>query len=227
MTSPPATARPPRLSVGVNPADPLHLGRDLDSLAEAGVTLFHIDVMDGVFCPAMTVGPAFVTAVAGAGFPVDVHLMIDEPLPKVSAYADAGAQRITFHVEADRHPHRVLHELAGRGILRGVALCPGTPVQTVEPLLGDLESVLVLSVDPGWSGAAFSPGTPSRVQAVRELIAGRPIEVGVDGAITRENLLEVAALGPDLIVSGSAVFADGHPARNARFMLDALAGAGP
>lgn len=212
----------PRLSVGINPADPLNVGRDLARLSDAGVTLFHVDVMDGVFCPAMTVGSAFVTAVAQAGFAVDVHLMIDEPLSKVSAYADAGAQRITFHVEASRHPHRVLRELAGRGICRGVALCPGTPVQAIEPLLGELESVLILSVDPGWPGAPFSPATPSRIQAVRQLIMERPIEVGVDGAITRENLLEVAALGPDLIVSGSAVFAGGDAAGNARLMLDAL-----
>lgn len=217
----------PRLSVGINPADPLNVGRDLARLTDAGVTLFHIDVMDGVFCPAMTVGPAFVTAVARAGFAVDVHLMIDEPLSKVSDYADAGAQRITFHVEASRHPHRVLRELAGRGILRGVALCPGTPVQAVEPLLGELESVLLLSVDPGWPGAPFSSATPARVRAVRQLIGERPIEVGVDGAITRKNLLEVAVLGPDLIVSGSAVFTGGDAARNARFMIDTLAGARP
>lgn len=227
MSGSPATTPAPRLSVGINPADPLNVGRDLARLADAGVTLFHIDVMDGVFCPAMTVGPAFVTAVAAAGFAVDVHLMIDEPLSKVSEYADAGAQRITFHVEASRHPHRVLRELAGRDIVRGVALCPGTPVQAVEPLLDELESVLVLSVDPGWPGAVFSSATPARVRALRQLTGGRPIEVGVDGAITRDNLLEVAALGPDLIVSGSAVFTGGDAARNARFMLDALAGARP
>lgn len=218
---------PARLSVGINPADPLHLGRELDRLAAAGATLFHVDVMDGVFCPQMTVGPALVAAVAAAGLATDVHLMIEDPLTKVGAYADAGAQRITFHVESTRHPHRVLQELAGRGVVRGVALNPGTPVQALQPLLDELEYALVLSVNPGWPGQAFSPATAARLRAVRALIATRSIELGVDGAVTRDNLAQVAALAPDVIVSGSAVFAGGDPAGNVRFMLDVLAGVRP
>lgn len=209
------------LSVAVNGANPLYLGRELDRLAASGVTLFHVDVMDGVFCPQMTGSPALVGAIVGAGLQVDAHLMIEEPLGKIGAYIDAGAQRITFHVEACRHPHRVLQELAGSGVHRGIALNPGTPIAAVEPLLDQLESVLLLSVNPGWSGQTFSPSTAARLDAVRELIGPRAVQLAVDGAVTRDNLDTVAAMGLDIIVSGSAVF-DGNPSENARWMLNVL-----
>lgn len=208
------------LSVGVNSADVLHLADDIERLVAAGVTLLHVDVMDGVFCPQMTVGPAFVKAIAGR-LPVDVHLMIDEPLEKVDAFIDAGAQIVTFHSEATRHPHRVLQRMRGRGVTRGVALNPGTPVGTLEPLLDELEYVLVLAVNPGWGGQSFIETTPGRVAAVRELIGSRPVRVGVDGGVTRENAAMVASLGADVIVAGSAVFAGDDVTGNARFLLTA------
>jgi ribulose-phosphate 3-epimerase len=208
------------LSVGIVSADLLHLGDELDRLAAAGIRTLHVDVMDGVFCPQMTVGPAFVAALP-AEFVVDVHLMVDEPLGKLDAYVDAGAGILTFHVEATRHPRRALQSLADRGVLRGVALNPGTPIETVAPLLDELELLLVLAVKPGWSGQRFSPATGGRLAAARELIAGRDIVLGVDGGVTRENIDHVASLGPDLIVAGSAVFADGAVTENARLMLAA------
>jgi ribulose-phosphate 3-epimerase len=208
------------LSAGVLGADFLHLATDLDRLEEAGVRLLHVDVMDGVFCPQMTVGPAFVAALAER-FPVDVHLMIDEPLQKVDAYVEAGARVVTFHVEATRHPHRVLQRLAGRGVTRGVALNPGTAVGALEPLLDDLELVLLLAVNPGWSGQVFIPGTAGRLAAVRELIGEREILVGIDGGVTRENAAGVAALGADVIVAGSALYAGGDVTNNAHHLLTA------
>lgn len=210
-----------QLSVGVNPADPLHLGCELDRLVAAGVTLAHIDVMDGVFCPQMTVGPAFVKAVSSV-LSTDVHLMIDDPLEKVDAYVAAGAARITFHLESTHHPHRVLQRLVGHGVERGVALNPGTPVGAAEPLLDELEQLLILAVNPGWPGQTFLPTTAPRLAAARELIAARRIGLGVDGGVTLDNLAHVASLGPDLIVSGSAVFAGEDPGRNARAMLGIL-----
>jgi ribulose-phosphate 3-epimerase len=208
------------LSAGILGADLLHLGDDLDRLEVAGVRMLHVDVMDGVFCPQMTVGPAFVAALAER-FPVDVHLMIDEPLDKVEAYVEAGAHIVTFHVEATRHPHRVLQRLAGRGVMRGVALNPGTPIGALEPLLDELELVLLLAVNPGWSGQSFIPSAASRVAAVREIIADREVLVGIDGGVTRENAAEVAALGVDVVVAGSALYACGDLIVNARRLLAA------
>lgn len=210
----------PTLSVGILGADLLHLAYDLDRLEQAGVGLLHVDVMDGVFCPQMTVGPAYVAALAQR-FPVDVHLMVVEPLEKVDAYVDAGAGIITFHLESTHHPHRVLQRLADRGVTRGVALNPGTPVSAIEPLLDELELVLVLAVNPGWSGQSFIPSTAARVAAVRNLIADRNILVGVDGGVTRQNASHVASLGANVIVAGSAVFANDNPTAAARFLLTA------
>jgi ribulose-phosphate 3-epimerase len=211
----------PHVSVGVLTADLLCLGGELDRLEEAGVDLVHVDVMDGVFCPQLTVGPPLVKAIPDT-FAKDVHLMIDEPLEKVHAFVDAGASILTFHVESTWHPHRVLHSLAGSGVVRGAALNPGTPVTAVEPLLDELELLLLLAVDPGWGGQTFIPATATRITHARALCAGRDIVVGVDGGITRDNVERVASLGVDLIVTGSAVFDGVRPVENARFMLEAV-----
>lgn len=212
--------RGPGLSVGVLAADLLRLGEELEALDEAGIELAHVDVMDGVFCPQTTVGPAFVAALPDR-FVKDVHLMIDEPLEQAHAYVEAGAGILTFHVESTRHPHRVLQSLAGAGVLRGVALNPGTPVAAVEPLLDEVELVLVLAVNPGWAGQSFIPSTERRVADVRALVAGREIVVAVDGGVTKGNVEHVASLGVDLIVTGSAVYDGAAPAENARALLQA------
>jgi ribulose-phosphate 3-epimerase len=211
----------PVLSVGVLSADLLRLGVELEALDDAGVKLAHVDVMDGVFCPQLTVGPAFVDALPPR-FVKDVHLMVDEPLEKVRDYVDAGAGIVTFHVESTRHPHRVLQSLAGSDVVRGVALSPGTPVSAAEPLLDDVELLLVLAVNPGWGGQTFIPSTERRVAEARALVAGREIVVAVDGGITKANVERVASLGVDLIVAGSAVYDGVSAGDNARVMLDAL-----
>lgn len=214
--------RGPMLSVGVLTADLLRLGEDLSALDEVGVELAHVDVMDGVFCPQMTVGPPFVKTLPER-FVKDVHLMIDEPLAKVDAFVDAGADILTIHVESTRHPHRVLQHLSGTGVLRGVALNPGTPVAAVEPLLDEVELVLVLAVNPGWSGQQFSPGTGRRLADVRALTEARDIVVAVDGGVTKANIESVASLGADVIVTGSAVYDGKAPAENARMLLESVA----
>jgi ribulose-phosphate 3-epimerase len=177
--------------------------------------------MDGAFCPQLTVGPAFVAAVASTGIGVDAHLMVEEPRRLLPDIAAAGAAVITVHAEATRHLHRTMTEmtaLAGpeRGFLRGVAINPGTPVQAVEPVLGLADLVLVLAVSPGWSGQSPAANTRERVRAVRELArqAGAGVLVGVDGGVTIANAAEIASWGIDIIVSGSAIFDRVDPARN-------------
>jgi ribulose-phosphate 3-epimerase len=209
----------PHVAIGLLTADLLRLGEELALLERAGAKLVHVDVMDGIFCPQMTVGPPFVGALAGP-FLKDVHLMIEEPEAKVEAYVAAGADMIAFNVEGTKHPHRALQVLAGTDVIAGVALNPGTPLQVVVPLLDLLDYVLLLAVNPGWSGQRFAESTAGRLCELRELTADREVLIGVDGGITKENVAAVAAMGPDLIVTGSAVFDGKTPLDNARFMIE-------
>src|SRR6202021_2863659 len=151
------------LSAGVLTADLTRLGAELEHL-RGKAAWAHVDVMDGAFCPQLTVGPAFVAAVASTGIAVDAHLMVEEPRRMLADFAAAGAAVITVHAEATRHLHRTMTEMtalaaSGRSFLRGVALNPGTPVCAVEPVLGLADLVLVLAVSPGWSGQEPAPGT--------------------------------------------------------------------
>jgi ribulose-phosphate 3-epimerase len=223
------------LTIGINTADLANLGSEVRILEDAHAEVVHIDVMDGVFCPMTTVGPPFIKAIK-TPLLKDAHLMIVDPLEKVGDYVAAGADIVTIQVESTRHPHRVLQVLAKavnandpeRGIVRGVALNPGTPVAAIEPLLDELEYVLILAVNPGWGGQKFIESTARRLAEAAELIrrSGRPIMLGADGGVTRDNIVRVAGMGPNLIVTGSAVFDGKAPAENARFMLDQVAAAG-
>jgi ribulose-phosphate 3-epimerase len=219
----------PKLSAGVLTADLTRLGDELAILRGTGCWA-HVDVMDGSFCPQLTVGPAFVAAVAAAGIPVDAHLLVDEPrrlLPDIMA---AGPAVVTVHAEATRHPHRTMQELTALAaerpapVVRGVAISPGTPVTAVEPLLELTDLVLVLAVDPGWPGQPPAANTRRRVAAVRHLAAeaGRPVMVGVDGGVTMANAAEIAGWGADVVVSGSAIYDGRDPAGNLDRMLARL-----
>ena len=221
----------PTISVGILTADLMALGADLARLDGTGVALLHFDVMDGCFTPMMTFGPPLVKAVR-TPLLKDVHLMIDEPLEKLGDYVAGGADVVTVHAESCTHIHRVLQRLGtmenandpARGIVRGVALNPGTPIAVLEPLLDELDLVHLLAINPGWGGQKFLPATMGRIANVRRLLvrAGRHILLGVDGGITRENVGTLAGSGVDLVVTGSAVFDGKAPAENARTMLAAL-----
>ncbi len=222
----------PRLTVGMITADLLHLEDEMEVLERGGVELVHIDVMDGVFCPILTVGPSMIKSLPTTMLK-DAHLMISDPLTKIESFVAAGADMITFQVEGAPQPHRVLQALGKatnandptRGIIRGVGVNPSTPLEVLEPLLDDVDYILVLAVNPGWGGQPFISTTPRRVERVRRMVAasGRDILLGVDGAITRDNIADVATLGVDIIVSGSAIFDGKAAAENLRYMLDVLA----
>jgi len=190
-------------------------------------------VMDGCFTPMMTIGPPVIRAI-NTPLLKDVHLMIRDPLDHLGDYVAAGADIITVHVESCVHVHRVLQQLgtmknaneAGRGLVRGIALNPGTPLEAIAPLVDEIDLVLLLAINPGWSGQSFLPSTLTRLARARQIVAdsGRPILVGVDGGITRANIGRLAGTGVDLVVTGSAIF-DGHsPAANAAAMRASLSG---
>jgi ribulose-phosphate 3-epimerase len=225
----------PTVSAGILTADLADLASEVALLERAGVHLLHFDVMDGCFCPMMTLGPPVIKAIE-TSLRKDVHLMITDPLEKVRDYVAAGADIITVHIESCRHIHRVMQSLAetthaarpGTTLVRGIAINPGTPVEALEPLLGEVELVLILSVNPGWSGQHFIPATFERIRKVRQMVesAKRDILLGVDGGITRQNIADVAAAGVDWVVTGSAIFDGKSPESNARFMMQAMSGKG-
>jgi len=221
-------AAAPQLSVGLLTADWMSLGSELKLLENAGARLLHFDVMDGCFCPMMTLGPPLIKGVK-TSLIKDVHLMIDEPLSKVESFVAAGADIVTVHAESTRHVHRLLQMLGkmpnandpNRGLVRGLAVNPGTPLESIEPLLGELELILLLAVNPGWGGQQFIPSTHTRLARLRQ-VAGDRVLLGVDGGITRDNIAEVARMGADIIVTGSAVFDGKTPRENIRSMMDAI-----
>jgi ribulose-phosphate 3-epimerase len=210
----------PALSVGVLSANLMRLEDDIATLTRCGVGLLHFDVMDGHAAPALTVGPPFIKAVKTTMLK-DIHLIIDEPYAAIADYVAAGADIITIHVEGCRHPRAAL-ELIGRsvnvndpqrGILRGVAINPGTPVAAIEPLLDVIDLAVLVAVNPGFSGQKFAANTAERFAELKKLVAdsGRAILVGIDGGVVHDNIEAIAALAPDYVVSGSALFAGGDP----------------
>ncbi len=227
-------ATAPNLSVGVLAVNWLAVGRDLQKLERTEARLLHFDVMDGRFAPQLTLGPALVKAVKTTLLK-DVHLMIGNPLTALEDHAAAGADVITVHAEVGWPVHRALQVIGdlpnandpARGILRGVALNPGTPLEVLPPLLEMVDLVMLLAINPGWGGQQFLPATRERADRVRRMIAasGREILLGVDGGVTRRNLPEVAAVGADLVVTGSAVFEAGDPEEGVAVMLTGLRGA--
>jgi len=219
----------PLLSAGVLTADLTRLGAEL-AILRGKARWAHVDVMDGTFCPQLTLGTPVIAAAAATGVAVDAHLMVTEPGRLLPEVVGAGAALVTVHAESTRHPHRALQELTQLSaerpepLLRGVAINPGTPVQAVEPLLELVDLILVLAVNPGWPGQSPAANTRRRIAAVRAMIAeaGADIMVGVDGGVSLANAAEVASWGSDVVVSGSAVFNGGDASANLDRLLDQL-----
>jgi ribulose-phosphate 3-epimerase len=222
-----------RLSVGVLSADLMSLASDVALLEQNGVEMLHFDVMDGHFVPQFTVGPPFVKAVKTKMLK-DVHLMIENPFDSIRQYAGAGADIISVHVESCVHVRACL-QLIGtlknineprRGIARGIAVNPGTALCEVKPLLEEADVVTLLGINPGYPGQTLYADTAARAEKLKELIAetDREIFLCIDGGVTKENIGEVAKMGPDIVVTGSAVFENKAVAENLKMMTDALKG---
>ena len=211
MSSNPIVVAPSILS-----ADFSRLGEEIRDVVAAGADWIHFDVMDGHFVPNITVGPDVLKGVRHwTDRPMDVHLMISPVDPYLDAFAQAGADHLTAHVEAGPHIHRTLQIIRKLGKMVGVTLNPGTPVAHIQSVIGLVDLVLVMSVNPGFGGQAFIPEAVERVKEIRQMAGGRPIRIEVDGGVGPANAGLLAAAGADAFVAGSAVFKDGKDAYRA------------
>jgi len=193
-------------------ADFLHLGDVLQTCKSAGADWIHVDVMDGHFVPNLTMGPFIVEACRrGTDLPLDVHLMIEKPENLIEAYAKAGASRLTVHVETCPHLHRTLEDIKALGCKAGVTLNPGTPALSIFSVLHLVDLVLVMSVDPGFSGGTYIPEMADKVAEIRRKLdeIGSSAWLEVDGGITPETLPEIKAAGATAFVAATAIFK--HP----------------
>ena len=201
-----------KIAPSILSADFARLGEEVASICEAGCDYVHVDVMDGHFVPNITIGPDVLKAIKPhASRPLDVHLMIAPVDPYITAFAEAGADIITFHPEAGPHPHRTAQAIRAAGCRVGVSLNPGTPLAALDQLLDLVDLVLVMSVNPGFGGQSFITSQLEKISQVRQLIdaSGRDIELEVDGGVNRETAAQVIAAGANVLVAGTATFKGG------------------
>ena len=186
-----------------------NLASEIRAVEEAGADYIHIDVMDGHFVPNLTVGPVVVECVRKlTRLPLDVHLMVERPEDFLDAFIKAGSDIITVHVEATPHLHRAIQSIKEKGAKAGVSLNPSTPIQSIEPVIEDVDMVVIMSVNPGFGGQELIRSALAKIKRVRKLLdeAGSKAELEVDGGIKAENIRDVSLAGADVFVSGSGIF---------------------
>lgn len=217
----------PSLSIGVLTSNMMNLGSEIELLEKAGINLLHIDVMDGCLWPKITVGSPFVDGLKTSMLK-DVHLLINSPENHIENFVKAGADMITFAVESCGDIGSALGMMGqmknvndpARGILRGLSLDPATPIDIVTPFIFDVDIVLLLAVSSNASGQNFISGLPDRIADLKKI--KNDILIFVDGAIKKDNITKVAAMGPDVIITGSAVFDGKDATGNLMFMKEAI-----
>jgi ribulose-phosphate 3-epimerase len=222
-----------RLAPSILSADFAVLGAQVAAVERGGADLIHVDVMDGHFVPNLTMGPVVVKALRrSTTLPLDVHLMITDPDEYIEAFAEAGAASLTVHAEVLPHLHRTLSAIRALKCRAGVAINPSTPPSAIQEVLGLVDQVLVMSVNPGFGGQSFIPESESKIQRVRELLdrAGSRADIEVDGGVDTSTVRRVVTAGATILVAGAAVFGTPDPeaaARNLRALAVQAAGAAP
>ena len=216
-----------KIAPSILSSDFSRLGEEIMAVERAGADWIHIDVMDGHFVPNITIGPGPVKWLRKiTRLPFDVHLMISNPESYIDSFAEAGSDIITIHAETALHLHRTIAQIKERGIKAGVSLNPATPLLHVEPILKDVDLLLVMSVDPGFGGQKFIESILPKIAQAREMVdAVAPnVAIEVDGGITLDNIRLVAEAGADVIVSGAAIFGSGDYAHTVRAMKALIGG---
>jgi ribulose-phosphate 3-epimerase len=198
-----------KIAPSILSADFSKLGEEISDVEKGGAELIHVDVMDGHFVPNITIGPLVVESIRPiTKLPLDVHLMIENPDQYIESFAKAGADYITVHVEACRHLHRTIQLIKSFGVKAGVVLNPATPVQLIEPIIEELDIVLLMSVNPGFGGQKFIPSVLNKIKQVRDLAKqkGVKLEIEVDGGVNEQTARLCVEAGATILVAGSAVY---------------------
>jgi ribulose-phosphate 3-epimerase len=212
------------LAPSILSADFARLGEQVRAASEGGGSVVHVDIMDGHFVPNLTIGPPVVKALRRVTkLPLDCHLMIENPDEFIPAFAEAGADWISVHQEACRHLNRTLHLIKSHNCLAGAVINPATPVETLAQVLDLVDYVLVMSVNPGFGGQKFIPGTLHKMRRLAEIRSqhGLNYRIEVDGGIALDTVAEVVRAGGEILVAGNAVFGNGDPTKNAEALLKA------